>query len=156
MSKQWQIRRGTAAENDIFTGAQGEVTMCTDTNELRVHDGVTQGGFEVPVLVAVQRPTADNGYTWYRKYSDGWVEQGGFYDKGSIVTDWPSLTVAYPITMADTNYVLLTQAGRNNADTTKINNQSFIISRTINAFIAEVYGDGGSQFLWWQVSGMAA
>lgn len=28
------------------------------------------------VIVAKQEPTADNSYTWYRKYSDGWVEQG--------------------------------------------------------------------------------
>ena len=28
-------------------------------------------------VVAVQNPTASNGYTWYRKYADGWVEQGG-------------------------------------------------------------------------------
>ena len=156
MATQLQLRKGTKIQNDTFTGAEGEITFVSDTKGLRVHDGHTTGGFEVPVLVAVQRPTAANDYTWYRKYSDGWVEQGGFYDKGSVVTDWPSLTVTYPITMADTNYVLLTQAGRNNADTTKINNQSFVISRTINAFITEVYGDGGSQFLWWQVSGMAA
>ena len=29
MSKQWQIRRGTTAENDAFTGASGEITMDT-------------------------------------------------------------------------------------------------------------------------------
>ena len=28
-------------------------------------------------LVAAQYPSAANGYSWYFKYSDGWVEQGG-------------------------------------------------------------------------------
>lgn len=44
MSKQWQIRRGTSAENNGFTGAQGELTMDTDKNQIRLHDGITQGG----------------------------------------------------------------------------------------------------------------
>ena len=98
MSKQWQIRRGTTAENDIFTGAQGEVTMDTDKKQLRVHDGQTQGGAGlIDPVVAFQLPTADNGYKWYRKYASGWIEQGG--------KDWlESNTITFPVTMADTNY----------------------------------------------------
>ena len=44
MSRQIQIRRGSAAENDAFTGAIGEITMDTTNNTLRVHDGETAGG----------------------------------------------------------------------------------------------------------------
>ena len=29
------------------------------------------------VVVDKQDPSSSNNYTWYRKYSDGWVEQGG-------------------------------------------------------------------------------
>ncbi len=39
-----QIRRGTAEQNDAFTGAIGEVTMDTTNKTLRVHDGTTAGG----------------------------------------------------------------------------------------------------------------
>ena len=39
-----QIYRGTTAQNDAFTGAAGELTMDTTTNELRLHDGSTVGG----------------------------------------------------------------------------------------------------------------
>ena len=28
-------------------------------------------------VIAFQAPTSANNYTWYRKYADGWVEQGG-------------------------------------------------------------------------------
>ena len=49
MSKQVQLRRGTTAENDAFTGAAGEITVDTTLNELRVHDGVTLGGHVVSV-----------------------------------------------------------------------------------------------------------
>lgn len=44
MAKQIQIRRGTAAEHENFTGAVGEITMDTTNNTLRVHDGKTVGG----------------------------------------------------------------------------------------------------------------
>lgn len=39
-----QIYRGTTAQNNAFTGAQGEITMDTTRKELRVHDGSTVGG----------------------------------------------------------------------------------------------------------------
>ena len=45
MAKQIQLRRGTTAENNGFTGAVGEVTVDTDKDVLVVHDGVTDGGF---------------------------------------------------------------------------------------------------------------
>lgn len=45
MSKVLQIRRGTAAESDIFTGLAGEITMDTTDNTVRIHDGATLGGF---------------------------------------------------------------------------------------------------------------
>ena len=44
MSTQVKRRRGTAAENAAFTGAQGEMTYMTDTKRLAVHDAVTAGG----------------------------------------------------------------------------------------------------------------
>ena len=44
MAKQVQFRRGTAAENDAFTGAVGEITVDTTNKQLRVHDGSTAGG----------------------------------------------------------------------------------------------------------------
>ena len=53
-----QLYRGTTAQNDAFTGAAGEVTVDTDTNELRVHDGSTAGGFAVAKKSAI--PTVNN------------------------------------------------------------------------------------------------
>src|SRR6056300_333345 len=44
MAKQVQFRRGTAAENDAFTGAVGEITVDTTNKQIRVHDGSTAGG----------------------------------------------------------------------------------------------------------------
>lgn len=45
MADQLQLRRGTTAQNLLFTGAQGEVIVDTDKNTLVVHNGSTAGGF---------------------------------------------------------------------------------------------------------------
>ena len=45
MSKRIQLRRGTTAETNAFTGALGEVTVDTTKDVIVVHDGVTAGGF---------------------------------------------------------------------------------------------------------------
>ncbi len=47
MTRVLQIRRGTTANNDAFTGMPGEITMDTDEKTLRIHDGKTLGGFEI-------------------------------------------------------------------------------------------------------------
>jgi len=57
MATQVQFRRGTTAQNDAFTGAVGEVTVDTDKDTLRVHDGGTAGGFEVTRNTATQTLT---------------------------------------------------------------------------------------------------
>jgi hypothetical protein len=44
MAIQVQLRSGTTPENNVFVGALAEVTVDTDQNTLRVHDGVTPGG----------------------------------------------------------------------------------------------------------------
>ena len=47
MPTQVQFRRGSTSQNNSFTGAVGEVSVDTDKDTLRVHDGSTQGGFEL-------------------------------------------------------------------------------------------------------------
>ena len=47
MATALQLRRGTTAQNNAFTGAAGELSVDTQTEALIVHDGSTAGGFEV-------------------------------------------------------------------------------------------------------------
>ena len=117
MSRQIQIRRGSATDHANFTGAIGEITMDTTNKTLRVHDGTTAGGTilakksEIPTVptfpdtmdyvVETQLPTADNNYTWYRKYKSGWVEQGGIIE---LIDTWGLETATLPVEMSDTNY----------------------------------------------------
>ena len=60
MSKVLQIRRGTGAQNDNFTGLAGEITFDTDAKTIRVHDGETLGG--VALARADEIPTADTSF----------------------------------------------------------------------------------------------
>lgn len=149
MSEQWQIRRGTTAENDDFTGAQGELTMDTQTKGLRVHDGTTQGGIEVPTagtadyVVDFQIPTAENNYVWYRKYKSGWVEQGG-RASGDV-------TVYLPVIMSNANYTLVITKNDGDSGTQAYGTSSI----TSSSFYANRYTSGLGLFSW-QVSGMAA
>ena len=56
----------------------------------------------IDYVVESQLPTAENNYTWYRKYRSGWVEQGGQYwldytDGTDIVLPIPMSNVYYYI-----------------------------------------------------------
>ena len=156
MAKQWQIRRGTTAENNDFTGAIGELTMDTDTKAVRVHDGSTQGGFQIDTVVAFQAPTAGNNYTWYRKYASGWVEQGGFAAQTSTDTD---ATVNLAVTMADANYNITTTIRNNNTNAgfANVDNGNGVTATGFSFRIVNKYTSACSPIgIYWQVSGMAA
>ena len=47
MAARIRFRRGTTAQHAAFTGAQAEMTVNTSKNTAVVHDGSTQGGFEL-------------------------------------------------------------------------------------------------------------
>ncbi len=88
-NRKLKIKRGNSTENDNYTGVCGEITMDTDCNTIRVHDGSTPGGTTMAradtvtdmtgtdYVIEWQMPTPENNYTWYRKYKSGWIEQGG-------------------------------------------------------------------------------
>ena len=44
MARKIQHRRGNQEQNDLFTGAPGEITFDSDLKTLRIHDGETTGG----------------------------------------------------------------------------------------------------------------
>ena len=148
MSKQWQIRRGTTADNDAFTGAQGEVTMDTDKNQIRLHDGVKQGGYAFgDSVIEFQLPTAENGYTWYRKYRSGWVEQGGMVSAGT-----GDSTVTLLVEMSDIHYRPFVSR-LSGATTTQAINYWARIPTSTTSF--QVYISSGTDIAW-EVKGMAA
>jgi hypothetical protein len=57
MPTQVQFRRGTTVQNNSFTGAIGELSVDTDLDVVRVHDGSTAGGFALVGATATQTLT---------------------------------------------------------------------------------------------------
>lgn len=153
MARQIQLRRGTAAQHENFTGADGEVTVDTTNHTLRVHDGQTLGGTALmradamdaaDYVVAFQAPTAANGYTWYRKYKSGWVEQGGRH--------MGTFTVILMVPMRDTTYFWMINSLYNNDSNALYSELGEIIEKTTTNFTKA----GNASTFNWMVCGMAA
>lgn len=105
------------------------------------------------IVIAYQNPTAQNDYTWYRKYKSGWVEQGGFYASQFANT----LAFTYPIEMADTNYTLTIGAGCPNVS--GMHGKDYISSRSTTGFEytnKSLDGSFQNNNFSWQVSGISA
>lgn len=154
MAKQLQLRRGTTQANALFTGAQGEITMDTEKNLLRVHDGTTPGGFMIDTVVAFQAPTASNNRTWYRKYASGWVEQGGILTAAHNSYGLYTL----PIEMADTYYSA--RAGCAQVSSSGTFNASSTVAAapgsTTQVRVGQANGGSATMQIWWEVKGLAA
>ena len=58
MARVIQLRRGTTAAHNIFTGMPGEITYNTETKTVHVHDGQTLGGMP---LARADADMAENG-----------------------------------------------------------------------------------------------
>ena len=137
MSRQIQIRRGTVAQHETFTGAVGELTF--DGETVRVHDGATPGGIilaradkitpSTPIPdnadYVIETWRSDDGSMWYRKYKSGWVEQGGIATISAQNVNVAYTTdVIFPIAMANTNYTVNTVFITDGGNTTGLRNQS--------------------------------
>jgi acetyltransferase-like isoleucine patch superfamily enzyme len=81
-----QLRRGTAAEHTSFTGLEGEVTVDTTNDTLRVHDGSTAGGFRLAKFSEVL--TANNIESHLIPAT------ANTYDLGTAAKPWRTLYVS--------------------------------------------------------------
>ena len=102
-------------------------------------------------LVDVQYPTPENNYRWYRLYSDGWIEQGGY----QAVGDDARVTVALTKPMADTNYTV-TFGNRSSTYTASTFALPTCLSKTTTTFDIGGQSNGGNCNNDWEVKGMSA
>ena len=110
MSTQVQYRRGTEAQNNAFTGALAEITVDTTNWNLRIHDGVTAGGFSL--ITASSTSTLSNKTYLGTSLSvsgnvTGANVNGTFYGAGTGLTSIPGANVTG--TVANATYA--TSAG---------------------------------------------
>ena len=85
----------------------------------------------IPKPKAYVTETWNSGTSWYRKWSDGWIEQGGYNAGGSGYGD---STVTLPTSFVGTNYSVFVQSWKGNWDygsavTSKTNSSYFIKTR---------------------------
>lgn len=125
-----------AITDDIGDSALDIGQITEDVNDLKEH-----------TVIEFQEPTADNGYTWYRLYADGWVEQGG-----TVPAISGTKTVVFPVPMLDTNYTILKTMETNSSSQPSSYNQFSFYNKTTADATTSTAGVGFS----WQVSGMAA
>ena len=172
MARQVQIIKGTTAQNDAFTGAEGALTYDTETKNLRIHDGTTEGGFEIPssamVDYVIYWDSADStdhshakpgvatptNHGWYRYYKSGWVEQGG---ATATVQAGTAIPITLQVTMAGTNYCIFTQTVRVNTNDSWY--ETWITNITTATFTLTPVRQGSgtdTAYVYWEVKGRAA
>ena len=109
-------------------------------------------------VIEFQEPTSSNNYTWYRKYADGWVEQGGRIP-GNVGGTY---NVSMPVEMADTNYNFIGTGYKDSNDNGFVaacidtSNMSTTGFRVYTRYAINGVTGSPSQGGQWQVSGMAA
>ena len=121
--------------------------------------------FKVPkklsrVLVRTQKPTADNNYTWYNVYADGWVEQGGTVKGGfSQSINWNYRNVSLPIEMIDNSYINTFQATWNFSYGGQVGQDKVYATTSSTATTMQwayiLFSSATTMFVNWQVSGYA-
>ena len=109
-------------------------------------------------VVSFQRPTAENNYTWYRKYKSGWVEQGGQFTATSVADGSGTAgnnIINLPIKMANDRYWYSanTHVGANGWNYA---NGVILNARATTTLTLKVVAGTGDLALYWEVKGMAA
>lgn len=122
---------------------QNGILVWNGFNSSGLHQRVAKGH----ELIEFQKPTSNNNYTWYRKYADGWVEQGGI--ETGVSSNYSSVTL--PVEMSDTNYTLIC----NTIEQFSGNNYAVSYISSVTAFEVKYTGSGTAKCCW-QASGMYA
>ena len=141
---------GTMVVADPTGATQGQV-LTLDSN---LEPQWATQSVDLHRVIAFQAPTADNNYTWYRLYADGWVEMGG----GSIdISYQTAINITLPITMANTNYtVMISQCSVSSsyAEATLLGGTPVSTTQIRVTSRASSTAFDNTKF-YWQVSGMA-
>ena len=111
-------------------------------------------------VIEFQAPTAANNYTWYRKYADGWVEQGGYI--AATTSSIMSKAVSLPITMANSNYQVskTTHMGASTTNSSEWgwwgDKPSSASANTTTTVYLSVASTSFCMGVFWQVNGLSA
>ena len=131
---------------DIDFGQLSEALNDKSDRDLRNVDTTAKAD----AVIDYQEPTADNGYTWYRKYKSGWVEQGGI-----LVVASSGVAITLPIVMANNTYGCLATAISDTA-VDGVGLQMYGRTTTLFYLRNKNYASSLTVGATWQVSGLSA
>ena len=157
-----------AAISEDITTVSAQITALGDISTLRqtVTDlSTTVGGHTTSIgtldsrttnisdyVIQSQMPSADNNYTWYRKYKSGWIEQGGY----ATTSGNTGAQITLPVAMSDAHYQILLTCNDNATGggyhTIIYSNQTTTGFETSPAY----QGEWRTGAFYWLVNGMAA
>jgi hypothetical protein len=140
---QVKVRKTTSVAGNIAWQVFGKVDPSVMLNHEILPSKAKNEEFEHRVI-EFQKPTAENNYTWYRKYADGWVEQGG-----KIVTD----STTFPIAFSQEPTITLAAGGRTSSQGGMYNIS--LTSLSASSFTVSAYTEGINK-AYWQASGLYA
>jgi len=120
--------------NEI-TAVSAQIAALGDVSQIRndITTLNTRTTGMIDYVVESQSPTADNNYTWYRKYKSGWVEQGGYVSLKAQTNK----SITLPIAMTDTNYSVQVTGTYNDASNAYGNQCN---ARTTTSIVIKVGG----------------
>ena len=136
-----------------------KTTVTGHTTSIGTLDTRTSG--MIDYVVASQAPTAENNYTWYRKYKSGWVEQGGTVSVAAVgANQVGTQTVTLPVAMVYDNnasykaFITRTDdPGMTYAVTTRTGTRT---STTLQICYCTTAAVSGALGFDWEVKGIAA
>ena len=105
----------------------------------------------VDYVVEKQDPTSANGYTWYRKYKSGWVEQGG-----QFTLAYNGTTVTLPIELDNTNYVPTIQQRNTSTIAGYMSSMGYMPNTTTITMFGNWSAGAPANPCTWQISGKSA
>lgn len=103
-------------------------------------------------VVEYQAPNAGNNYTWYRRYADGWIEQGG---QATFSSNTNSATANLPVAMSNTNYQVFLTKGIDTGYGNAVYDPHVRTRGTTN-FTYAYNTDYSGSYCFWVVYGIAA
>lgn len=158
MGGSWEVKGRSAIDMSSFQDGEkhlyfyvGQFTQTALENTAGItaetlNDKVDKGH----EVIAFQAPTSENNHTWYRKYADGWVEQGQF---GYSLARNTTTAVTLPVPMANTNYT----GQISGANTTFATASTLAIAANSTTQVnLWNYNGSATMSVNWEVKGMAA
>lgn len=129
--------------------AYGTVTNVGSTDVANISTGLTQAETRISALEnhgagATVVESYRNGTEWYRIWSDGWIEQGGYFEKKRDT----ALTVTFLKPYVDEKYTFACMIARENGSTPKLT------TKTKTSF--SMVKDSWDYDMYWRTEGKGA